>query len=355
MMFLAFKEIRQSKLRYVLISVITIAVLFLVFFVTGLANGLAFGDSSSIKNIQADYIVMDKEADSAITKSNLTSKDVEGISEQLGVDATPLAITMSTLERNNEKDTDVVYFSVDIDNYSELNVIEGKDISELSTNEVIADKSIQLFGLQLNDEIIDKNTGKKLIIAGFTKDHTYSMMPVVYTDFEVGMNSFYQNKRSYNAVVYSGEKVSITGYDTLTPDDAAKSLPGYKETQGSLLMIVVFLFIISAFVSTVFFYVITLQKVNQFGILKAIGAKTSYIARSIVIQVSLITMIGVIFSSLLVYGMSQVIPEGMPFRTSPTLVLGTAALFLVLNLVGSLLSVNKVAKIDALEAIGRVE
>ena len=220
---------------------------------------------------------------------------------------------------------------------------------------MIADKSIQLFGLQLNDEIIDKNTGKKLIIAGFTKDQTYSMMPVVYADFELGMNSFYQNKRSYNAVVYSGEKVSITGYDTVTPVDAAKSLPGYKETQGSLMMIVVFLFIISAFVSTVFFYVITLQKVNQFGILKAIGAKTSYIARSIVIQVSLITMIGVIFSSLLVYGMSQVIPEGMPFRTSPTLVLGTAALFLVLNLLGSLLSVNKVAKIDALEAIGRVE
>ena len=119
-MFLAFKEIRQSKLRYVLISVITIAVLFLVFFVTGLANGLAFGDSSSIKNIQADYIVMDKEADGAITKSNLTSKDVEGISEQLGVDATPLAITMSTLERNNEKDIDVVYFSVDIDKYSRV-------------------------------------------------------------------------------------------------------------------------------------------------------------------------------------------------------------------------------------------
>src|SRR5699024_11530836 len=121
------------------------------------------------------------------------------------------------------------------------------------------------------------------------------------------------------------------------------------------MMIVVFLFIISAFVSTVFFYVITLQKVNQFGILKAIGAKTSYIAKSIIIQVTLITMIGLLFSSLLVYGMTQVIPEGMPFRTSPTIVLGTAALFLILNLLGSLLSVNKVAKVDALEAIGRAE
>ena len=244
---------------------------------------------------------------------------------------------------------------VDSDKYRELNVIEGKDISELSANEVIADKSIEVFGLKLNDQIIDKNTGKKLIIAGITKDQTYSMMPVVYADFELGMNSLYQNKLSYNAVVYTGEKASITGYDTMTPHDSAKSIPGYKETQGSLMMIVVFLFIISAFVSTVFFYVITLQKINQFGILKAIGAKTSYIAKSIIIQVTLITMIGLVFSSLLVYGMTQVIPEGMPFRTSPTLVLSTAVLFLVLNLLGSLLSVNKVAKIDALEAIGRIE
>ncbi|WP_438351369.1 ABC transporter permease [Paenibacillus sp. FA6] len=354
-MFLAFKEIRKSKLRYTLISVITIAVLFLVFFVTGLANGLAFGDSSSIKNIQADYIVMNKEADGAIIKSDLTPKDVEIISKQLGENATPLAITMSALERNQEKDVDVVYFSVDSDRYRDLNVIEGKDISELSVNEVIADKSIEIFGLKLNDQIIDKNTGKKLTIAGITKDQTYSMMPVVYADFELGMNSLYQNKLSYNAVVYTGEKASITGYDTMTPHDTAKSIPGYKETQGSLMMIVVFLFIISAFVSTVFFYVITLQKINQFGILKAIGAKTSYITKSIIIQVTLITMIGLVFSSLLVYGMTQVIPEGMPFRTSPTLVLGTAVLFLVLNLLGSLLSVNKVAKIDALEAIGRIE
>ncbi len=354
-MFLAFKEIKQSKLRYTLISIITIAVLFLVFFVTGLANGLGFSDSSAIRNIQADYIVLNKEADGAMIKSNLNLKDLENISDHLEQNATPLAINMSTLEREKEKDVDVVYFSVDADQYSDLEIVEGKNFDELDENEVIADASIQIFGVELNDEITDKNTGKKIVIAGFTKNHTYSMMPVVYADFELGMNTLYQDKLSYNAVVYSGDKASITGYETMTPEEAVKTIPGYKETQGSLTMIVVFLFIISAFVSTVFFYVITLQKTNQFGILKAIGAKTSYIAKGIIIQVTLITMIGVVFSSLLVYGMTQVIPEGVPFRTSPTLVLGTAALFLILNLLGSLLSVYKVAKVDALEAIGRVE
>lgn len=354
-MFLAFKEIGQSKLRYTLISVITIAVLFLVFFVTGLANGLGFGDSSAIRNIQADYIVTNKDADGAIIKSDLTPADVEMISEQLDGKATPLAITMSAIERSTEKDVDIVYFSVDSKKYKDLDVIEGKNFRELSVNEVIADKSIELFGLKLNDQIIDKSTGKKLVIAGITKDQTYSMMPVVYAEFELGMGSLYKTQLSYNAVVYTGDMTAINGYDTMTPLESAKAVPGYKETQGSLTMIVVFLFIISAFVSTVFFYVITLQKINQFGILKAIGAKTSYIAKSIVIQVTLITMIGLTFSSLLVYGMTQVIPEGMPFRTSPTIVFGTAVLFLVLNLLGSLLSVYKVAKTDALVAIGRVE
>src|SRR5690625_3824335 len=109
-MFLAFKEIKQSKLRYTLISIITIADLILVFFVTGLANGLGFSDSSAIRNIQADYFVLNKEADGAMIKSNLNLKDLENISDHLEQNATPLAINMSTLEREKEKDVDVVYF-----------------------------------------------------------------------------------------------------------------------------------------------------------------------------------------------------------------------------------------------------
>jgi putative ABC transport system permease protein len=132
-------------------------------------------------------------------------------------------------------------------------------------------------------------------------------------------------------------------------------MPGYSETQGSLLMMITFLFIISAFVSTVFFYVITIQKTNQFGMLKAMGAGTGFIAKGMIIQVVLITMISFGLSLLGVTGMIQLLPEEMPLEISLSLILWTGALFLILNIIGSLLSVYRVSKVDALEAIGRVE
>jgi len=355
-MFLAFKELGYSKLRYALISFIIAAILFLVFFITGLANGLAFGDSSSIRNLEADYIILNEEADGAIAKSELTLDQINTLNDQLGRQSSPLSMTNSAIVKENEKDIDVVYFSIDSSAYPDVDLIEGKNISGLTADEIIADETIKLYGdYKLNDKIVDKMTGKEMTIVGFMKDHTYSNMPAFYADFSSGLNTYYGNKQFYNAVVYSGSKTSINDFDTLTKEEAVKAIPGYKETQGSLNMIVVFLFIISAFVSTVFFYVITIQKLNQFGILKAIGATTSYIAKSLVIQVILLTIIGLLFSGLLILGISQVIPDGMPFRLSPMLLVGTAILFIVVNLLGALLSIFKVAKVDALEAIGRFE
>ncbi|RIW29204.1 ABC transporter permease [Bacillus salacetis] len=354
-MFLAFKELGQSKLRYTLISLIMIAVLFLVFFISGLANGLGFGDSAAVRNLAADHVVLNEEAEGAIIGSNLSEDQFDEIEAKLDRDFSPLSVTMMTSFSSNEEEVDVTYFSVDTESYPDIEIAEGKNINELTGNEVIIDESIKNDGFSLKDTVTDKNTGKELIIAGFSKDQLYSNIPVAYASLEAGLSMNPNQGTSYNAVLYSGEKVDVDGFETLTIGEAVKSIPGYTETQGSLKMIVVFLFIISAFVSTVFFYVITIHKLNQLGVLKAIGATTGYIARSIMIQVGLLTMIGLVFSGSLVYGMTRLIPEDMPFRLTPELMLGTAGLFLALNLLGALLSVYQVAKTDALEAIGRAE
>ncbi|SDZ38149.1 putative ABC transport system permease protein [Evansella caseinilytica] len=354
-MFLALKEVGQSKIRYTLISLIMIAILFLVFFITGLANGLSFADSSSLQNLKTDYIVTNEEADGAVINSTLSEDQLKTIEEQLNQQSTPFSLTISAVEDKQGKEVNVAYFSVDTEKYSDIEIIEGKNISELTGNEVIINENIKNHGYELNDIIVDKISDTPMKIAGFSKNQTYTFLPVIYADFDLGMSNIYGDEPSYNAVLYTGEKVDISGFDTLTKNEAVKSIPGYTETQGSLMMMVVFLFIISAFVSTVFFFIITIQKLNQFGILKAVGADTKYIAKSIFIQVILLTTIGLSLSGLAIYGITQLLPGEMPFKISPTLMLGTAGLFLVLNLLGSLLSVYKVAKIDALEAIGRVE
>jgi putative ABC transport system permease protein len=131
------------------------------------------------------------------------------------------------------------------------------------------------------------------------------------------------------------------------------AIPGYKEEQGSLMMMIAFLFVISAFVLAVFSYVITIQKTSQFGILKAIGTRTAYLAGSVAMQVLVLSVGSLMISILLVQLFQAVLPSSMPFQLGFSTLLITSLSFVAMSLAGSLFSVWKVANIDALDAIGR--
>ncbi len=354
-MLLAWKEIKRNKIRYFLISTIMVAVLFLVFFITALSNGLGYADTAAVSNLQADQVILNKEAEGVLIKSGLDNKDISEIDKQVDEDFSPLNITISSLEKEDKRSVDVVYFTVDIKRYGNIAIVEGKDIKELKDGEVIADESLKKKGYSLYDTIEDSRTGKKMKIAGFTTDHVYSHMPVIFTDLSLGFQSLYSGSEVYNAVLVKGNNISVSGYDVQTVEDTLKSIPGHSETQASFTVMKTFLIIISVFVSSVFFYVITIQKVHQFGVLKAIGMKTITIAKTILAQVVFLTLIGLAISGLAFYGIVQILPEEMPFILSTHLLLLTGVLFLILNIIGAMLSVWKVTKIDPLEAMGRIE
>ncbi|GGF25942.1 ABC transporter permease [Halobacillus andaensis] len=354
-MFLAFKELNQSKFKYALIGIIMTAILFLVFFINGLASGLSTADSSSLQNLPADYVVMDDDAEGNIMKSEIEKGEIKNIEDEIDGDHTsPLAIQMSSIEKEEEK-SDVVFFALNTEEVSGPKVTEGLSINELRGNEVIIDEGIKNQGYRLGDSFTDTNLEEEFVIAGFTEKQTYSHLPVVHTSYDYWEEQEYFSQDVMNAYLYEGEKQDVSGFNTFTIDETVSSMPGYSETQGSLLMMVSFLFFIAAFVSTVFFYVLTIQKTHQFGILKAIGASTGYIAKSIVLQVILITCISFTFSLAGVYFMTQILPQDMPFELSVEIISLTGVIFLALNLLGSLVSIIKVSKADPLEAIGRVE
>ena len=140
----------------------------------------------------------------------------------------------------------------------------------------------------------------------------------------------------------------------LTRAQSLQVLPGYREEQGSLTMIQVFLIVVAAFVLAVFFYVLTLQKTPQFGLLKAIGASTRTLAASLVAQMLLLTVLAVAVAALVTLGAVALLPAGLPFAlTLPTL-LGASGLLVAVAALSSLLSLRTVARVDPLIAIGTV-
>ncbi|MHA0858330.1 ABC transporter permease [Paenibacillus sp. CMAA1364] len=370
-MFLALRELRHSKARYTLIMVIMLLVSFLVLFVTGLAKGLAYANISAIENMPTNHYVVQGDAEHKFRRSQLNETNLLDVRAITGDEnATPLNIQMSTVTAvDQDVKLDVTFFAVDMKGLIAPSVVLGEEITNDATGQVIVDRQLEESGVTIGSMIRDQQTGLEWSVAGFVENNSYSHTPVVYMNQQewnsmtmgAGQGAESIDSQTFNIIALdaTSEQVDqlqakLTDVDVITQKEAIASIPGYAEEQGSLMMMIVFLFVISGFVLAVFFYVITIQKTSQFGILKAMGTQTNYLARSVLGQVFLLSIVSIGISLILINIVTMVMPESMPFRLSFSTMLLTSGLFIAMSLIGSLISVLKVAKVDALEAIGRV-
>ncbi|GAA3409011.1 ABC transporter permease [Paenibacillus hodogayensis] len=367
-MFLALREMRYSKARYMLILVIMLLVSFLVLFVTGLAKGLAYANISAVSHMPASYFAVQPDADHLFRRSQLGEQDLAAVRGIVGDGkATPLAIQTSTVTAeagDAGKKADVTFFAVDMKGLLAPKVVTGEGITNETRGSVVADESLKRSGFAIGSTIRDQATGTSLKVVGFVRDSSYSHTPVIYMNRqdwqEMKQGGLSTKNATFNVMalqINADQAAELSGkldrVEIITQKQAVSGIPGYSEEQGSLLMMIVFLFVIAAFVLAVFFYVITIQKTTQFGILKAMGTRMSYLGWSVIGQVTILSVVSLAASLLLVLGMSMALPESMPFRLEPLTIAGTSVLFVAMSLVGSLISVARVARIDALEAIGR--
>ena len=371
-MYLAIREMKFAKVRYSLIAIIMLLVAFLVLFVTGLARGLAYDNAASIQNMSATHFIMEKESNHRFTRSQLG----EGVLAQAGSIAgeknvEPLGVKMTTVTpAGKAHKLDVTLLAVKPEGWLMPAVAEGTAITSRSEGQVLVDDQLKESGIGIGSEILDQASGMKWTVSGFVSQESFSHSPAVFLNErdwqQLQIRSASRQEAngtatdiSYSAIAVKASKeqakqlAALPDTEVVTKKDAVSAIPGFKEEQGSLLMMIVFLFVISAFVLAVFFYVITIQKSSQFGLLKAIGTRTAYLVRSVALQVLLLSIGSLVVSALLVQAIEAALPSGMPFQLDVATLAGTCGAFIGMSLIGSLFSVWQVTRIDALDAIGR--
>lgn len=182
----------------------------------------------------------------------------------------------------------------------------------------------------------------------------YSHAPVAYIS-EEAYHEMYRVKDKQLIYVPNSEPKEFKGLQAYNNKEFLNTIPSYSAEQLSLNMIIWFLVVISGMLFAIFFYMMNVQKIGLYGILKAIGLKTSKLFKMIWTQMAIITMISLVISISLSQLFHVVAPKGMPF----TLAIGTTTqlsiVFLIIGFIGATLSGLQIKKIEPLQAIQQGE
>lgn len=340
---MAWKEIIKNKSRFVILGSIVFLVSFLTLIISGLANGLSQDNAALIQDMPEGTFYMEASADETYNMSKIdTSLAEQTLNENEG--ATALSIQMGFMEDQNADQVSVAFATASNNNV----------FPEVKSGEVILDESVKEKGVKVGDVLTNNQLSKDLTVKGFVEQEKFSHAPVAFIN-EKNYQEMYRTEEMQMLFTPGKEAMSIDGLQAFSNKEFLSTIPSYSAEQLSLNMIVWFLVVISGMLFGIFFYMMNVQKIGLYGILKAIGVKTSMLFKMMWTQMFIITIIALALSIGISQLFSNFAPEGMPFHL-PLATSGIlAVVFLIIGFIGATLSGIQIKKIQPLQAIQQGE
>lgn len=349
-MFLAWNEIKRNKLKFSLIICILILISYLLFLLSGLAKGLINMNTEGIKKWNADAIVMNKDANQTVAQSIVYKDKVDGkYKKQATLKQT------GVIASNGNDEENALMFGTEQPSFLVSKIVKGHKVHKYK--EVMIDQSLANKGFKVGDQLSLSQSDVKLKVVGVTESAKYNASPVIFANNQTvaKVNPQLQGDK-VNAVVVKDKNWKDKSLDSkleaVSMDNFIEQLPGYKPQNLTLNFMITFLFIISATVIGVFLYVMTLQKKQLFGVLKAQGFTNGYLNKVVLSQTFILALIGTVIGFGLTLLTSAFLPDAVPIKLDLLTLLLFGVALIVISLLGSVFSILSIRKIDPLKAIG---
>lgn len=350
-MFLAWNEMKHSKLRYGLVVGVIFLIAYLVFFLTGLANGLAQTNRSAVDSWKSDYVILNEQANKNLRMSRFSVDLKNDVNADKMAELTQASTTIKDKEKNK---INVNLFAIKQDEFLHPKLSEGKLFSK--TGEVVADSSLKKsYQLKIGDKITLGDSTKKLTITGFTDNASFNVQPVLYMTKETLASVLADNAQvnTISALVIRGKVNQVPKeLESMTTSTFIENLPGYKAQNLTFSFMIGFLIVIAAIVIGIFIYILTLQKKAIFGVLKAQGISNGYLSRMVFAQTFILAILAVSLGLALTLLSAVFLPTSVPFQVNPLFFAGISVLMVLIAVFGALFSVVSIVKVDPLKAIG---
>lgn len=360
------KEIQRRKFQFGLIALVVALISYLVLMINGLGIGLNEQAGSALRGLNADALVYAKDSDLSVIRSELSAETVNEISRLDGVsESAPLGYVGVNIRDPEGDITTAALLGYEPGSIAEPRTTGGRTLTVQDQRGLLADATfLKASGLSIGDRVTVASRLKdfEFTIVGEIDEGYFFFQPVVYLLLDSWREMKYGSTNSdlplaSIALVKGRDLVGreTAAYEIVSKDTAFANIEGVQGQQATVNALRAFGFVIGALVIGIFFYVLTMQKVAQIGLLKALGASSAYVFRQLLIQVVLVSALGVAVSVPLAYVSDMALnrlPEAVPIAfTGGTFIL-TSVLIMATGVIGALFSVRQLVRVDPIIALG---
>ncbi len=362
------KEIRRRKFQFALIALIVALISYLVLMISGLGIGLNRQAGSALLILDADGLAFAKDSDLSVIRSELSPELVADIGGLGGVtESAPLGyLGVNTRDEAGEI-TSAALLGYRPGSIAEPAVSAGDTLSAEDNRGLLADRAfLDRAGLAVGDDVTIPSRLDDYVfsIVGEVDEGYFFFQPVVFVLLDSWQDVKYGSEGAApeaSIVLVKGQGViglETDDYEIVSKGTAFSNIEGVQGQQSTVTALQVFGYLIGALVIGIFFYVLTMQKLAQIGLLKALGATTGYVFRQLLIQVLVLILVGIAVSfpvAVTTGAALEQLPQPVPIAFTTATFLMTSLLLLATGLVGTLFSLRQIVSVDPIIALGHQE
>ncbi len=364
---LAVAELRRARGRFAAITAALSLIVFLVLVLGALGDGLFYGGTGAVRSSTAQAYAFADDAQGSLVRSRLSRADESALEAEDGItQATPIGVLITTTTSvAGGADVVVMGYVPEADPAGvPRTVVAGRLPTPAQPDGAAVDESLAEQGLGLGSSVTVG--GVAVPVVGVVADAQYQGLPTVWT----GLDAFGQMRDATRpelagqplqpqvlglrvaAGVAPASLAAPPGVVILDTQEAYLSIPGIREQRSSLNAIIYASLAVAGLVVALFFAVVVLEKRELFAALKALGARTSTLGGGVVLQALGATAAAVVVGSLLARGLGLVLPGDIPFLFRAQTLVVSGLLTVTAGVLGALLSLRRISRIDPATALG---
>jgi putative ABC transport system permease protein len=362
---LALTELRRRPGRFSVAAVILTLIAILLMFLGGLLDGLIASSTGAIRAQDADAIVYSDTAQASFVRSRIepqTRAEIEavpGVTEVGGIGNVQLG---ARIPGKGPRDlAGVALFGYEI---APTGVPDAPPAGQAWADDILEADGVEV-GM-----IIELGPARSPIeIVGFVNDTTFNGQASLWASPDTWREVLSANRPDaqlgpdvWQGLIVRGEGDDLpaeidaaTGGTTesFTVDEAINAIPGISEQTATFNQIIGVTIAIALVVIGLFFALLTVERTSLYGVLKALGAKSSTIFAGLVVQAVVVTAIAALIAGTLVVLLDVLLPPGsIPLLITPGRIILSTVLLLVAAVLGCSFSLRRVLRVDPASAIG---